>query len=70
MQAELEDTEGGLLSLILMRDSETGEINWQAITIIYAMPSLIIISIIFVLCCKTKKNEESISEDQPSLPPT
>ena len=52
MQAELEDTEGGLLSLALMRDPDTGEPNYKAILIIYVMPLLTCVSLCFIKFCK------------------
>lgn len=52
MQAELEDTEGGLISLILMKDSETGETNYKAILIIYVMPLLTCFTLCFIKCCR------------------
>ena len=50
MLSEIEDTEGGLVSIFLMRDEETGEPNYKAILIVYVMPLLTCSSLCFIKC--------------------
>jgi hypothetical protein len=73
MQAELEDTEGGVISILLMKDPDTGEINFKAIIMLYVMPLLMCLSICFIKRIKRdKKEEESPAEEQEpaALPST
>jgi hypothetical protein len=73
MQAELADTEGGVTSILLMKDPDTGEINYKAIIMLYVMPMLMCVSICFIKCIKRdKKEEESPAEVQEpaALPST
>ena len=52
MKAEVADTEGGVISILLMKDSDTGEINYKAIIMLYVMPMLMCVSIFFIKCIK------------------
>ena len=73
MQAELAETEGGVTSILLMKDPDTGEINYKAIIMLYVMPMLMCVSICFIKCIKRdKKEEESPAEVQEpaALPST
>ena len=50
MQMEIAETEGGVISILLMKDPDTGEINYRAITVLYLMPMLMCMSICFIKC--------------------
>jgi hypothetical protein len=52
MKAEVADTEGGVISILLMKDPDTGEINYKAIIMLYVMPMLMCVSIFFIKCIK------------------
>jgi hypothetical protein len=60
MQAEIEDTEGGLVSLLLMKDAETGKINYQMIVIVYGIPTMTIMGLIYIVCCKKKQSNNEV----------
>jgi len=60
MQAEIEDTEGGLVSLLLMREAETGKINYQMLVIVYGIPTMTIMGLIYIVCCKKKQSNNEV----------
>ena len=74
MKAEVADTDGGVISILLMKDPDTGEINYKAIIMLYVMPMLMCVSIFFIKCIKRDLKEEespaAVEEEPPALPST
>ena len=64
MQAEIADTEGGIPSLLLMKDPDTNEPNYRAIIIVYVMPLLTCFSLCFLKCWKKDKKPGENAESQ------